>query len=121
MPLPRPNTDWPPKPYDKLAEPMSTWSAWWAGDQDALTEIYATNQQTRTTTRGLVNAVVKFFWGRPNQQGTTRLHVPAAADLARASSDLLFSERPTFTFPRPPTTRTATPSPTSGARRHKSA
>ena len=102
MPLPRPNTDWPPKPYDKLAEPMSTWSAWWAGDQDALTEIYATNQQTRTSTRGLVNAVVKFFWGRPNQQGTTRLHVPAAADLARASSDLLFSERPTFTFPPPP-------------------
>lgn len=42
--------------------------------------------------------MARFFWGRPNPQGTKRLHIPIAADIAQSSADLLFSEQPTITF-----------------------
>lgn len=104
MALPAEGTAWPPKPYDKIAEDMNIWGAWYDGDQEALEQVYAQSVRVRPSQfkAGLVGAVARFFWGRPNPQGTKRVHVPAAADLARASSDLLFSERPTFTFPPPP-------------------
>lgn len=103
MALPNSNTEWPPKPYNRAAEDMTVWAAWYDGDQQALADLYGRMHLSRPSqwAGGLVGAVSRFFWGRPNPQGTKRVHVPAAADLARASSDLLFSERPTFTFPPP--------------------
>lgn len=103
MALPNSSTEWPPKPYDKITDDMETWAAWYDGDQETLATIYGRMNVTRASqwSGGLVGAMARFFWGRPNPQGTKRVHVPAAADLARASSDLLFSERPTFLFPPP--------------------
>ncbi|MDF2916784.1 MAG: putative phage protein [Microbacterium sp.] len=45
---------------------------------------------------GLLGAASRMFWGRPIPAGEsrTRLHIPAAADLATLSSDLIFAEPP---------------------------
>src|SRR5690606_28314270 len=50
---------------------------------------------------GVVGAVARFFWGRPVPVGQTRtkLHIPVPADIATASSDLLFSDPPKISLP----------------------
>lgn len=101
MPLPDSNTVWPPKPYDEAQKAMKVWGAWYDGDLNALHNVYSNSMYVRPSqfSGGLVGRMARFFWGRPNPQGAKRVHVPAAADLARASSELLFSEPPTFKFP----------------------
>lgn len=97
------SSQWPPKPYDTAFEKMAEWSAWYDGDTEALAETYTDGNQLRPSqfAGGLVGQVSRFFWGRPNVQKSNRVHVPTAADLARASSDLLFAEPPKFEFPSP--------------------
>ena len=103
MPLPTENTNWPPEPYNDAQNAMAVWAAWYDGDENKLTELYTQERHVRPAQwrGGLVGRVARFFWGRPNPQAAKRVHVPAAADLARASSDLLFSEPPKFGFPAP--------------------
>lgn len=93
------NTQWPPAPYDDMIEAMDTWSAWWSGDTERLTEIYTNNAFARRRHGSKRRAAVDtksdlYFWGRPNQQETKRRHVSTPASVARASAGLLFSKPP---------------------------
>ena len=94
-----PDAQWPPAPYDEMLESMHTWSAWWAGDVDRLTDIYSSKTGHRSRRYGPRGREIKgdkdvFFWGRPNPQGTKRRHVTTPASVARASAGLLFSKAP---------------------------
>ncbi|MFG1794005.1 phage portal protein [Nocardia sp. NPDC049149] len=95
-----PDTDiaWPPPPFDRAQKAMKVWDAWYAGDTDRLADIYQRYPAYRPAqfSGGLVGRIARFFWGRPNPQATKRLHIPLAADLARGSSALLFSQPPRF-------------------------
>lgn len=105
MALPEPNTAWPPAPWDVAYDAYAENEAWYIGDTDALEKLYrkAAQQNTADYSRrgtpmkgGVVGAASRMFWGRPIPPGQsrTRLHIPAPADLATLSSDLLFSEPP---------------------------
>ncbi|WP_263120844.1 phage portal protein [Cellulomonas fimi] len=103
MPLPRPNIEWPPKPFDTAFRTISTWDAWYVGDTSELATKYNETPRTRPSQMrgGVVGTVARFFWGRPVPAGQdrTRLHVPVASDLATTSADLLFSEPPRIVLP----------------------
>ncbi|WP_242882595.1 phage portal protein [Actinomadura litoris] len=75
--------------FEKFAE----WSAWYSGDPDALASVY-TSAPPPTT--GWFSRLARWWWGtRPTPgQPITKLHVPAAADLATLSADLLLSQPP---------------------------
>jgi len=105
MPLPTTDTAWPPKHLEQITPTLTAWSAWWTGNPDQLTAVYRTGGPTRgPVTRpsqlrgGVVGAAARFWWGRPQNSGQRQdfTHVPLAADIARTSADLLFSEPPTI-------------------------
>lgn len=102
MPLPQTDTVWPPTEFADFYTATQENDAWYGGDTNTLATLYAGTQRhlSRPTqyAGGVVGAVARFFWGRPDPAGEhrTRLHVPVAADLATASADLLFSEAPRF-------------------------
>lgn len=87
MGLPTNNQAWPPKQFTSLYSEYSAFSAWYAGDVDALMSLNAGNGT---------------FWGRmagrPKAQ-RPRLHVPLAADIAATNATLLFAEDPTIVIP----------------------
>lgn len=93
---------WPPHPFNIALKDMDTWAAWYSGDTDRLADIYGTpgyRRRARYSPDGnLAGNGDTYFWGRPNPQNAKRRHVPIAADLARASSDLLFSKPPVITL-----------------------
>ncbi|SFN66375.1 phage portal protein [Mycetocola miduiensis] len=102
MALPEPNSAWPPPAWAAAYATYAENEAWYLGDVDKLTKVYQRNGATRPVevrgqrNGGVVGAVSRFFWGRPVPAGQnrTRLHIPAPADLATLSSDLMFSEPP---------------------------
>lgn len=85
---------WPPKPFDIAADHYGLMDSWYSSDTEALHEHYkgtATSARPSQYAGGVVGRMARFFWGRPLQQATKRVHVPAAADIARTGADLLFS------------------------------
>ncbi|WP_155291663.1 phage portal protein [Rhodococcoides fascians] len=98
MALPDAGGQFPPKPFDEAQKDFKTWNAWYTGSPADLETIYASNNMMRQTVMpgGIMGRLAKFFWGRPNLQSSSKLHIPAAADLARSSADLLFSQPPKF-------------------------
>ncbi|MEU9002991.1 capsid protein [Streptomyces sp. NPDC048551] len=106
MPLPDKGAAWPPIDPAIRAD-MADWSAWYSANPDRLSYRYLNRHrdsarygqpQNRPSQYrgGLVGAVSRLFWGEPTPLGEPRrnLHMPLARDLARTSSDLLFSEPP---------------------------
>lgn len=108
MALPLPNSPWPPPEWAAAYRTYAENEAWYLGDTDMLAKVYGRETAQRPSYRvkgremtgGFVGAMSRFFWGRPVPvgQNRTRLHIPAAADLATLSSDLMFSEPPTVTI-----------------------
>jgi A118 family predicted phage portal protein len=104
MPIPAPNTEWPPKPWDFAYRAYAENDAWYTGDTDQLEKLYRRETANAAThvhrglpmRGGVVGAATRMFWGRPVPFGEnrTRLHVPAPADLATLASDLVFAEPP---------------------------
>lgn len=107
MPLPEDSQQpWPPKPLGDLYATISEHDAWWSGDPKALHATYSggqpaerwhtpgrrRRQQTPQQQQGM-------FWARRQVPGRVRLHVPAAADIATTSADLLFAEPPMLVIP----------------------
>jgi hypothetical protein len=101
MPLPERDTAWPPRELAPVRSKLVEWDAWWTGSPDALTRAYRGTATPAPVDRpnqrrgGVVGALARFWWGRPAQMVGQRrddTHVPLAADIARASADLLFSE-----------------------------
>lgn len=106
MPLPDRGAPWPPID-PAVRSDIEDWSAWYSASPDRLTYRYQNRHRDRRAygqpanrpsqyRGGLVGAVSRFFWGEPTPLGEKRanLHMPLARDLARTSSDLLFSEPP---------------------------
>lgn len=109
MPIPAQNTPWLPPPWDFAYRAFEENEAWWVGDTDRLEKIYrreaqadATHQRRGVPMRGgIVGAAARMFWGRPvpANENRSRIHVPAAADLATLASDLVFAEPPAVGLP----------------------
>ncbi|MGI9157106.1 MAG: hypothetical protein ACR2FG_10775 [Marmoricola sp.] len=94
-----PGNAWPPPGLAPHLSEFASWAAWWAGDTYALgqnsnpTSVTTTEQSRRRTG----------MWSRRRNAPNTAparnpLHVPAAADVAQTSADLLFGEPPAFQF-----------------------
>lgn len=102
MPIPAPNSEWPPKPWDAAYRVFAENDAWYTGDTDQLQKMYGRENTATHLHRGqpmrggLVGAASRMFWGRPVPAGENRarLHIPAPADLAALASDLVFAEPP---------------------------
>lgn len=116
MPLPAGGaTPWPPQHCDPINRQYAIWSAWYSGDIEQLTGIYAGRGGAADTTgffaseqggfrnnvRRAAELIRRWFWGSQlgRREQRQRLHVPIASDIASASSDLLFSEPPKITVP----------------------
>lgn len=108
MPLPPPNTPWPPKGHTKVHREVNKWNAWWIGDRDALAAVYGgaagalpPGFQDRPSQHrgGIVGAAARMFWGQPTrpEQRSPKLHVPIAGEIADTSAQLLFSRPPALT------------------------
>lgn len=104
MPLPADNSSWPPiDPAVRTA--LADWSAWYSGDADKLAWQYANRGLRNPVTRpsqlrgGMVGRFSRWWWGQPTLLGERRskIHIPLASDISRASADLLFSEPPAIT------------------------
>lgn len=106
MPLPAKGAPWPPIPAEIRCD-LDDWSAWYSSNPDKIADRYwwrstRAGQYGQPANRpsqhrgGIVGGIARFFWGEPTPMGERRvkLHVPLPADIARTSSDLLFSEAP---------------------------
>lgn len=101
MPLPTADQVWPPTD-PAVREAMADWDAWYSSDPDQLSERYrmrgVSGYQNRPSQMrgGVVGRFARWWWGQPTAFGEkrTKIHVPLPADIARTSSDLLFSEPP---------------------------
>ncbi|MFF6829634.1 capsid protein [Streptomyces longwoodensis] len=109
MPLPEKNIAWPPI-HPAVLSDLQDWAAWLSANPDRLAyryrnrgiRTYAAGQIGQVLNRpsqyrgGLVGRFSRWFWGEPTPIGEKRaaLHMPLARDIARTSSDLLYSEPP---------------------------
>ncbi|MFI1677053.1 phage portal protein [Streptomyces sp. NPDC020607] len=106
MPLPDKGTAWPPI-HPAVQADMADWSAWLAANPDRLAYRYLNRHRDNARFRsaenrpsqyrgGVVGRVSRWFWGEPTPLGEKRanLLMPLARDIARTSSDLLYSEPP---------------------------
>lgn len=94
--------DWPPLPPEVLAA-HAEWDAWYRGTPAKLEAFYGqrdVNVRPAQLAGGLVGGAARMLWGNPTPQlKPYRMHLPLAADIASASSDLLFGQELPITFP----------------------
>ncbi|MGW2209921.1 phage portal protein [Streptomyces sp. NPDC001781] len=108
MPLPDKGVRWPPT-HPAIQADMADWSAWFSANPDRLAYRYLNRHRDNSRfgaplnrpsqyRGGMVGRVSRWFWGEPTPLGEKRaaLHMPLARDIARTSSDLLYSEPPTL-------------------------
>lgn len=102
MPLPAPNTAWPPKQLAGITPKLDEWAAWWTGRPGDLAKIYQSStanlgpkDRPSQMRSGVVGTLARWWWGRPSGNGTQqpdRTHIALAADIATAGADLLFAQ-----------------------------
>lgn len=94
MPLPDPNTPWPPKQLAPLLARLVEYDAWYGGERDVLARVLGREPLNLRPSEGRLS-----FWRKPVPVGErdNRLHLPLPADLASTSADLLFADPPAFT------------------------
>lgn len=100
MPLPDdPKQPWPPRAWADIQRDLTEADAWYSGDPDKLTAFYG--GPVRKARAGGESGWSRFWSRRSNDQATARqrIHVPAAADIAATSADLLFGDEPRITIP----------------------
>ncbi|GGR71102.1 MULTISPECIES: phage capsid protein [Streptomyces] len=114
MPLPEKNQPWPPI-HPAIQADMADWAAWFSANPDRLAYRYRNRHRDQARfgpqnrpsqyRGGVVGRVSRWFWGEPTPLGEKRanLHMPLARDIARTSSDLLYSEPPTLKVENPGT------------------
>ncbi|MBW5420280.1 phage portal protein [Streptomyces sp. BG9H] len=107
MPLPDKGIAWPPV-HPAVRADMADWSAWLAANPDRLAYRYLNRHRDNARfgpanrpsqyRGGVVGRVSRWFWGEPTPLGEKRanLLMPLARDIARTSSDLLYSEPPSL-------------------------
>lgn len=109
MPMPTGGI-WPPIDHAPAYQAYREWHAWYVGEPDLLTEVYTNRRDAPFIPRtrpsqysgGIFGRAARWLWGTPPRADSRdpRLHIPAAADLARVSADLLFAEPPTLSLPK---------------------
>lgn len=106
MPLPAEDAPWPPHSTE-ITTRFRDYDAWYSGLPDRLGKAYqgqgAARNRPSQYRGGVVGAISRMFWGAPTPAGENRskIHVPLPADIATASSDLLFAKPPTLKFTAP--------------------
>lgn len=87
------NSEWPPKPHDRVLAACAERQVWWEGDPDKLAEFYSDGG--RTTTNRFA-AAWQAFWGKAQTHGErpARVHAPIAADIGRIAAATLFADPP---------------------------
>lgn len=102
MPLPDPNSPWPPKALQQMYGDVSKWGAWWGGSADELSRVYGGDYDATSNgffrRDGVLPTLQRWFWGTKHTPGQkqTKLHVPLASEIAQVSADLLFGQPPTI-------------------------
>jgi hypothetical protein len=95
MPLPDgPNTVWPPAHRKAATREIAEADAWYSGDPSKLAAIYSSTTDAPSQRR--------FIWSRradKTPKARHVVHLPAAADIAATSADLLFGDSPQFVIP----------------------
>lgn len=109
MPMPT-GGEWPPRDHQPAYQAYREWHAWYVGEPDLLGEVYVNRRDLPFVPRvrpsqyqgGVFGRLSRWFWGTPPRTDSRdpRLHIPAAADLARVSADLLFAEPPSLALPK---------------------
>lgn len=90
VPLPANGAPWPPRAWAPILDDIRTADAWYSGDPTRLADVYANDP------KDLRNPTLRDrLWARAQpltdrQRLLDRIHVPAAADIAATSADLLF-------------------------------
>lgn len=112
MPINYGNVPWPPPECDAARPFYQEWGAWYRGDMEQLAYVYGA--QSDPVSAGFFGSdtgngrwpgarrLLSNFWhGRTPTPGqtTSRLHIPAARDVSRLSSGMLYAEPPAFTIP----------------------
>lgn len=96
MPLPKNNSEWPPKPFDVAFDQVAQWHTWWEGTSSKLTNFGPhTGVVTPSGFVSRVQAASDAFFGK-QAPGTSerRLHLPVAGDIARLMGSLMFGNPP---------------------------
>lgn len=105
MPLPTEDQIWPPTDI-AIQAALADWDAWYSSDPARLSARYylRTDGSYRDvpinrpiqSRGGVVGRLARWFWGTPIPEGekNAKVHIPLAGDIARTSSELLFSEPP---------------------------
>jgi len=111
MPLPEnPKMSWPPKEWEEVYNLYIEHDAWYSGDPNRLAAVYSSLIPGAYGPYGdfFYNPSAPFMGGTPRgrfwatelkEERRVMIHVPIAGDLAALSSDLLFSEAPSFIIP----------------------
>lgn len=102
-----PNTAWPPAEVAELHPVWDEWSTWYRGRADELSTLYTDRGPVfaggyappSQRTPGLIGWLNRLFWGRQSPTGSSKTHIPAAADVAALSAAMLFAEPPTLAVP----------------------
>lgn len=95
---------WPPAAVADLMTTMGEWDAWYTGSTHRLTDLYARQTALATRSPGVVGRLRRWFWGEPANSAASpqaKVHIPLAADICQASSDLLFGDPPTVKIEDP--------------------
>jgi hypothetical protein len=113
MPIAYGDIDWPPAYCREPNRLHREYRAWYSGDPQRLVDIYGGGttgagvaipslvDHPSQFRGGIAGAIARFWWGRPINatQNTTRLHVPAPADVSSFSSDLLYQDPLNYSLP----------------------
>lgn len=99
MPLPAPDSPWPPPQIVPVYDGMVEADVWYEGDVARLAEFYGSRART---VGGAAERDRLWAQGRDLTEPERRVHVPLAGDIAGTSADLLFAEPPTFTIEADP-------------------
>ncbi len=112
-------SEWPPAELHPIRERLLEWDAWLTGDRARLEAAGSAHggggyhSEGATEKRfgtGPIGRLLRRFWGKSSSTQTeprVKVHAPLAADIARASSDLLFAEPPTIAARTPEKAETA--------------
>lgn len=101
MPLPAPNTPWPPQYLQPALERAHSDAAWLTGDLHRINSITQTGPEPARSpwqyNGGIGGATARAIYGKPQPQpgsATIARHLPVPAQLCRASANLLVGTAP---------------------------
>lgn len=104
-----PDTVWPPVAMHPALNYWSEQGVWYRGQPGQLIEFYqregvrgynSARPSDQARGAGLMNyGLARGWWGRPVSGTTSKVHIPAAADVSKLSADYLFAEPPGVRIP----------------------